>query len=325
MRDGSDQNGHAAGRALIDIFASVGAAHFVVSWTNSAGSPRRPRTLRKTLQSHGCALPTTPRNEDWLDAVFIENISLAEITRIMPALLDAAIANRLNLIVRPYGDGISFIQLDDLKADQLPKLAPAVFLTLETSPENFQAWLALPGTDDRDFARRVRKGAGADPTASGATRVAGSFNFKDKYAPNFPRVAISDAHAGRVTTAAELDRLGLVAAPEPVPERPISPARSRPGPGRRKWPNYERCLDGAPPSQSNKGQPRHSIADFTWCMIAADWGWPVEEIARRLMEESTKARENGPVYALKTATRAAEAAARNAERRQQQPNRHRIS
>ena len=30
------------------------------------------------------------------------------------------------------------------------------------------------------------------------------------------------------------------------------------------------------------------------------------------MEESAKARKNGPVYALKTATRAAEAATRNA-------------
>ena len=83
---------------------------------------------------------------------------------------------------------MTFIQLDDLKADQLPRVAPAVFLTLETSPGNFQAWLALPGSEDKDFARRLRKGTGADATASGATRVAGSLNFKDKYAPDFPRV-----------------------------------------------------------------------------------------------------------------------------------------
>jgi hypothetical protein len=54
--------------------------------------------------------------------------------------------------------------------------------------------------------------------------------------------------------------------------------------------------------------------DFTWCLIAADWGWPVEEIAARLMEESAKARDNGQAYALKTATRAAEAAAHNQAR-----------
>lgn len=100
------------------------------------------------------------------------------------------------------------IQLDDLKAGQLPKLAPTVFLTLETSPGNFQAWAALSGMEDKDFARRLRKGTGADATASGATRVAGSINFKDKYAPGFPRVTIHAAQAGRVTTTGELDRLG---------------------------------------------------------------------------------------------------------------------
>ena len=102
------------------------------------------------------------------------------------AMLDIAPAHQRNVIVRPRGPGVTFIQLDDLKADQLPPLAPAAFLTLETSPGNYQAWLALPGTEDKDFARRLRKGTGADTTASGATRVAGSLNFKDKYAPNFP-------------------------------------------------------------------------------------------------------------------------------------------
>ena len=65
------------------------------------------------------------------------------------------------------------------------------------------------------------------------------------------------------------------------------------------------------------GADADSIADFTWCLIAADWGWPVEDIARQLMEESAKARENGAAYAQKTATRGAQAAQRNAERRQQ--------
>ena len=76
-----------------------------------------------------------------------------------------------------------------------------MFLVLETSPGNFQAWLALPGREDKEFARRVRRGTGADATASGATRVAGSLNFKDKYAPDFPRVAIHAAQPGRMTNA----------------------------------------------------------------------------------------------------------------------------
>jgi hypothetical protein len=44
--------------------------------------------------------------------------------------------------------------------------------------------------DAEDFTRRLKKGVGADVTASGATRVAGTMNYKRKYEPDFPKVAI---------------------------------------------------------------------------------------------------------------------------------------
>ena len=186
MAEAGDTTSHDEAQAMLDIFASVGADRFDVTRTTAAG------------------------DKDW----FRRGVSLADLARTLPAMLDAATAEQRNVIVRPHGPGVSFLQLDDLAADQLPALRPAVFLTLETSPGNFQAWLALPGREDKDFARRVRKGTGADATASGATRVAGSLNFKDKYAPNFPRVTIREARAGHLTSAAELERLGLVAPPE---------------------------------------------------------------------------------------------------------------
>src|ERR1700733_3169339 len=230
------------GQQMLDLFASVGATHFDVTWTTCAGNKE----------------------------LFRRNVPLTELERQLPGMLDFAPAKQRNVIVRPHGANVSFIQLDDLKADRLPPLAAAAFLTLETSPGNFQAWVALASTPDKDFARRLRKGAGADATASGATRVAGSLNFKDKYAPAFPRVAIHAAQPGRVTTAVELDRLGLVAAPETVTEPPPpSPARSRPGPGVRKWPSYERCVDGAPLNSEETG-PDISRADFVFCMTAID-------------------------------------------------------
>lgn len=40
-------------------------------------------------------------------------------------------------------------------------------------------------------------------------------------------------------------------------------------------------------------------------MLAIDWGWGIEETADRLMQESDKAQENGPRYALRTARAAA--------------------
>jgi RepB DNA-primase from phage plasmid len=268
---------------MLDAFASVGATSFDVTWTTAAG------------------------DKEW----FRRSMSLAELARTLPWMLDDAAGKQRNVIVRPHGPAVTFLQLDDLKAVSLPRLAPAVFLVLQTSPGNFQAWAAIAGPEDKDFARRLRKGAGADPTASGATRVAGSLNFKDKYAPDFPRVAIRQASLARLTTAAGLEGLGLVAPPEAaLALRP--PARSRPAPGSRKWPSYARSLEGAPLNHAETG-PDVSKADFVWCMTAITWGWSVAETSARLMEESAKAQENGERYADLTARNAAEAV----ERRQQ--------
>jgi hypothetical protein len=296
-----------AARRMLDIFASVGADRFHVTWTNSAGEPRRPRSLRTALQSLGGAMPE-PENGDWLDSVHIKGIAVAALTRLVPALLDTAKTDRLNLIVRPFGSGVSFIQLDDLTADKLPALAAAMFLGIETSPGSFQAWLALRGDHDREFARRVRKGAKADLSASGATRIAGSLNLKDKYAPNFPRVDIREAHNGRLTDAAELERLGLVAPPDQF--APLPPARSAGDHvGGRTWPSYAKALDGAPLNRAGNG-PDRSRADYVWSMIAVSWGFGIEETAKRLMEESSKAGEEGRSYADLTVTNAAAAVER---------------
>src|SRR5271165_243922 len=208
MSEAENKTSHSEAQAMLDIFASVGADHFDVTRTTAAG------------------------DKDW----FRRGMSLADLARTLPDMLAAATAKQRNVIVRPHSPGVSFLQLDDLAADQLPALRPAVFLTLETSPGNFQAWLAMPGREDKDFARHVRRGTGADATASGATRIAGSINFKDKYAPNFPRVVIREARAGHRTNAAELEQLGLVAPPEEFAPLPAAPARAIVG-GSRTWPN----------------------------------------------------------------------------------------
>jgi hypothetical protein len=290
MGEDSANTAHSEARAMIEAFASVGATRFDVTWTNAAGD----------MELFRCG------------------VSLADLRRTVTAMLDIAPAHQRNVIVRPRGPGVTFIQLDDLKADQLPPLARAAFLMLETSPGNYQAWLALPGTEDKDFARRLRKGTGADTTASGATRVAGSLNFKDKYAPNFPRVAIHAARPGRQANADQLEELGLVAEPEAVaqPLR-IAPARVSSG-GNRRWPSYARCVDGAPRNSEDTG-PDVSRADFVFCMTAITWGWSAIEAAERLMEESAKAQANGKGYAELTARNAALAV----ERRRQQPKRQR--
>jgi hypothetical protein len=65
------------------------------------------------------------------------------------------------------------------------RVRAAAFLILQTSPGNHQAWMAVEG-GDREFSRRLKISTQADLTASGSVRVAGTFNYKRKYAPNFP-------------------------------------------------------------------------------------------------------------------------------------------
>ena len=273
MHTAADQ----AARAMLDAFGSVGAKTFDLTITDRKGEKVR----------------------------FRMGAPLDDLRGVMPAELARAAESGHNVIVRPHGPAVVFIQLDDLSAAAVERVQEVAFLGLETSPRNYQAWVAMPATEaDEDLARRLRKGVGADPTASGATRIAGSLNFKAKYAPNFPRVEITHSAPGLMARKEKLAQLGLLPEEPRAPTRNAAPARTLPG--ARKWPSYQRCIEGAPATHGNTG-PDISRADFTWCMIAVDWGWSIDETADRLMAESSKARQNGQRYALRTAQRAAAA------------------
>jgi hypothetical protein len=155
---------------------------------------------------------------------------------------------------------------------------------------------------DNDFTRRVRKATGADLMASGAVRIAGSLNFKERYQPDFPRVRLTDASPGRIATRSELESLRPVAPPEIF--RTVSLRASPTRSGVRKWPSYERCIQGAPLNHEGTG-PDRSRADFTWAKTALEWGWGIEETAQRLREQSSKAAQRDERYALSTVEQAA--------------------
>jgi len=233
----------------------------------------------------------------------------AQIKESIPHLLPGLAERKDSLVIRPSGDSVTLIQLDDLDAQCAARVSPAAFVVISTSPGNHQAWVAvaaLPSNEMKSFARRLRKGASADPSASGATRLAGTLNFKRKYEPNFPAVTITQCSPGRIASKAQLEGMGLVAAPEPV--KLIERAAPRNLRARGVWPSYERCLQGAPLNHAGDA-PDVSRVDFTWCMTASDWGWPVESIADRLMLVSAKAATEGGRYAMLTATNAAAAVA----------------
>lgn len=239
---------------------------------------------------------------------YLSNRSAAELSHAIGAILSNAAPHQHNVILRPRKNPrAELIQLDDLKPEDASRLAPFAFLVLSTSPGNCQAWIAVSDSV-ADFARRLRKGVNADPTASGATRIAGHPNFKSKYAPSFPTVEITISNPGRIVTRAELETSGFVAPPEPAQKTPVrvSPTYT----GRRKWPSYQRCVRSAPPAHGGELRPDISRADFAWCMTAIDWGWSIEDTAARLLQESAKAQENGESYAITTAQNAAAAVER---------------
>lgn len=228
-----------------------------------------------------------------------------------------------NLMVRPMSDTTAFIQLDDLIEAKLDRVRPVAFLTVRTSPGNCQAWLAVPSfasdQERKDFARRVKKQVSADSSATGSVRLAGTSNFKAKYAGNFPKVAIIDAAPGRMTTPEVLESLGLVAPADPEPVViPFKSSHRQSQLGmKRSWPDYERCVNAAPLAKDGDG-PDRSKADYFWCKMAAQRGWSIEETAEKLLEVSPKAQERARLhdegYARVTAENAAVAAVRGQQR-----------
>jgi hypothetical protein len=266
---------------MLDVFASVGACHFDVTFLDIDGGKRGFRKEQSVMQV---------RNS-------------------LPKLLPGLTERQNSIVVRPHG-AYTLIQLDDLGSAALERLQSVAFLTLATSPGNHQAWVAISGPQDaKDFARRLRKGTGADLSASGATRVAGAVNYKRKYYPEFPTVSIVSTAPGRIVTPEQLEQLGLLAPPEPARATPLRVPIS----GGRSWPDYQRCVANAPLNHGRTG-PDVSRADFFWCMMSAQRGHGVEEIAAKLMHFSSKAQENGEQYARLTAENATTATTKQRSR-----------
>jgi len=156
---------------MLELFASAGADRFDVTLTNLQGEKIRYRPNLET-QDVRCKIPKS---------------------------LELAQEQQHNIIIRPRisDKATFFVQLDDLKDTQLLKVQQAAFLTIETSPGNFQAWMAIAssqGVAEKDIGTALRRTTGADISGSGATRLVGSRNYKEKYAPDYPTVTITGSN-----------------------------------------------------------------------------------------------------------------------------------
>lgn len=290
---------------MLDVFASVGARRFDFSVTDING--KAVEGLQRT------------------------NESLDDLRRKIGRDLQAAERNAHNIIIRPRSPAALLVQLDDLTPEAAAKLEPYSFMIIRTSPGNGQVWIAVsdgPQENEKEaakaFRKRLRRGAGADKSATGATRIGGSLNFKPHYGPEFPVVMLTYSHPGKTVTTAQLEQAGLIApAEEPAPMLPPASVPPRIPPSgatsTRYWPDYERALRGAPMKKHGNG-PDRSMADYMFCRWAAQRGWSADEIAMKLAEVSEKAQEQArrgdEGYARVTAWNAVQAVERERGRRQ---------
>jgi GT2 family glycosyltransferase len=134
----------------------------------------------------------------------------------LPLLLNEADHDNLNLIIRPAASSGSkepaLVWLEALDKSQLQKVTPHAFLTLETSPERYQSWLAVDRSNWRDAATLRR--LGGRKKSDVFTWVAGSGNTQREYRRpdgTCPRVRLHEATAGLLTTVRRLENDGVLA------------------------------------------------------------------------------------------------------------------
>jgi hypothetical protein len=205
---------------------------------------------------------------------------------LLPVWVGLSWSLQQNLIVRAQqpAPGAVLVQLDDLDGGRRDRAQGGAFLTVETSSNNYQAWMAIEGGDSA-FARRVMDAIRSDSRANCSGRVAGSPNVKERYRPDFPMVRIVALQLGRMVTPAELEDAGLVAPPAAA----RAPSCFHESADNRGWPDYERCSRGAPLRAD--GLPDRSSADFLWCKWALERSNSLDAVRVKLLEVSEKARE----------------------------------
>jgi hypothetical protein len=189
-------------------------------------------------------------------------------------------SERFNVYIRPMDP--RFILLDDLSREVLNELAAIKpCLLMETSPDNFQAWVKLSQVpDDRNELSKLWKALAAQFRADHASakpdqigRLPGFFNIKSKYSPNFPMV-ILHKYSNRQSTW----KYDFSAIP-PVVNSTIHSVTRKPGTDR-------------------------SAFDFAKACELVEKGWPDEKIKQYLKEKSNKVKERGDSYAITTISKA---------------------
>jgi hypothetical protein len=110
---------------MLNIFASCGAQSFVVTKTDLEWKDHKNLIWGKTyaIEDLREKLPAIVRTSALRHPVKLPD--------------DSEVMSGENVIIRPTGPGVAFMQLDDLKTqEQIDRVRPAAFIIHETSPGN---------------------------------------------------------------------------------------------------------------------------------------------------------------------------------------------
>lgn len=287
------------------------------------------RLMTTALDRAGCPrFDVTLTNSASEKVGFFGNISTAQLRAKLPALLGRAERASLNIIVRPRPAGVSIVQLDDIDEPMSYRLAAHACCITETSPNNFQAFVALagpiPDSELEHVRHRLIAAAKADKMASGAGRIAGSLNVKEKHRRpdgTFPRVRLASVKHNYWATVEDLEADELLANLPLTPSNPkqdmsatTMPSLSgvlRPRKRRlRRAPSYDRCVDSV--RRKEDGEIDRSAVDYLFAVTCLDWGFSPEQTADLLRRHSPKAAERSDDYTSRTVFRAQREVSNNA-------------
>ena len=304
---------------------SVSMLQNVAEWTARGTSPETDaravltacQSVRKPASRYGVVFTRPDETKESNE----EGLTFAEIVDRVPELLARREQKGLNLITRVrYADEFNLIQLDEVNALTLEKLANVTFATFQTSPHNGQAWIALPAdtshavyesTIQRLIAKLKPDCPKINRGASGSMRLCGSRNMKPEHG-GCPVFLLSRS-LGRIVTVAELDSLGLLAAPDtvrPTPARKPAPAALCASNGDsdaetgnfcdKYYRDYYRSLIESPDFEKEK----RSGSDMSLAHKLHANGETFAFAVSQVEKLSTKAAERSDNYAVKTVSKA---------------------
>lgn len=220
----------------------------------------------------------------------------ASLLESLPTMKDQAERDHLSIVGRIRGP---VLQVDDCDRQAALLLSSFAFVTFETSPKNFQCWLAFKDDDDKEAAasrliaglKIILPDTQANKGSGGAIRWPGTKNHKPNRQQadgSYPVVKVGRVQLGRTVTPSELDDAGLLAT-EAKPPQVGGETQTHATGGVRGYGYY---LQKAPPRERD-GKPDRSKADMAFVNACFRAGMAKETIQGLLMESSERAKEKG--------------------------------